>query len=111
MLSSDGGCSAKQWGRCGWAASGSSLWACPWWQKADDPKEMTAFLPFPRPSIDEATIAAVAGVLRSGWITSGPKVKELEAALSARCGGRPVRVLNSATAALELALRICRIGR
>ena len=72
---------------------------------------MTDFLPFTRPSIDEATIAAVADVLRSGWITSGPKVKELEAALSARCGGRPVRVLNSATAALELALRICKIGR
>ncbi|MGH8540036.1 MAG: DegT/DnrJ/EryC1/StrS family aminotransferase, partial [Stenotrophobium sp.] len=56
------------------------------------------------------TIAAVGDVLRSGWITSGPKVKEFEAALSARYGGRPVRVLNSATAALELALRLCRIG-
>jgi dTDP-4-amino-4,6-dideoxygalactose transaminase len=67
-------------------------------------------LPFTRPSIDEDTIAAVAEVLRSGWITSGPKVKELEAALSARYGGRPVRVLNSATAALELALRLCKIG-
>ena len=68
------------------------------------------FLPFTRPSIDEETIAAVGEVLRSGWITSGPKVKELEAALSARYGGRPVRVLNSATAALELALRLCKIG-
>ena len=68
------------------------------------------FLPFTRPSIDEDTIAAVGEVLRSGWITSGPKVKELEAALSARYGGRPVRVLNSATAALELALRLCKIG-
>jgi dTDP-4-amino-4,6-dideoxygalactose transaminase len=36
-----------------------------------------AFLPFTRPSIDEETIAGVADVLRSGWITSGPKVKEL----------------------------------
>ncbi|MGH8457398.1 MAG: DegT/DnrJ/EryC1/StrS family aminotransferase, partial [Stenotrophobium sp.] len=69
-----------------------------------------SFLPFTRPSIDEATIAAVGDVLRSGWITSGPKVKEFEAALSDRYGGRPVRVLNSATAALELALRLCRIG-
>ncbi|TXH04349.1 MAG: DegT/DnrJ/EryC1/StrS aminotransferase family protein [Nevskiaceae bacterium] len=68
------------------------------------------FLPFTRPSIDEETIAAVGEVLRSGWITSGPKVKELEAALSARYGGRPVRVLNSATAALELALRLCKVG-
>ena len=33
------------------------------------------FLPFTRPSIDEETIASVAEVLRSGWITSGPKVQ------------------------------------
>ncbi len=71
---------------------------------------MSSFLPFTRPSIDEETITAVGDVLRSGWITSGPKVKELEAMLSARYGGRPVRVLNSATAALELALRLCKIG-
>ncbi|HEX5343196.1 MAG TPA: DegT/DnrJ/EryC1/StrS aminotransferase family protein, partial [Duganella sp.] len=32
------------------------------------------FLPFSRPTIDEATITAVGDVLRSGWITSGPKV-------------------------------------
>jgi dTDP-4-amino-4,6-dideoxygalactose transaminase len=68
------------------------------------------FLPFTRPSIDEAEIRAVGEVLRSGWITSGPKVREFEAALSKRYGGRPVRVLNSATAALELALRLCKIG-
>lgn len=69
-----------------------------------------SFLPFTKPSLDEATIQAVTDVLRSGWITSGPKVKELEAALSTRYGGRPVRVLNSATAAMELALRLCKIG-
>jgi dTDP-4-amino-4,6-dideoxygalactose transaminase len=68
------------------------------------------FLPFTRPSIDEETIAAVADVLRSGWITSGPKVKQLEAEVSARCGGRPVRVLNSGTAALELGLRLAGVG-
>jgi dTDP-4-amino-4,6-dideoxygalactose transaminase len=67
------------------------------------------FLPFTRPTIDEATIAAVAEVLRSGWITSGPKVKEFEAALMQRYR-RPVRVLNSATAALELALKLCKVG-
>lgn len=69
-----------------------------------------AFLPFTRPTIDEATIAGVAEVLRSGWITSGPQVKALEAALSRHCGGRPVRTLNSGTAALELALRLAGIG-
>jgi len=71
---------------------------------------MADFLPFTRPSIDEATIADVANVLRSGWITTGPKAKELEAALSTRFGGRPVRLVNSGTATLELALKLCDIG-
>lgn len=64
------------------------------------------FLPFTRPEIDEETIAGVADVLRSGWITSGPQVKAFEAALSAYFGGRPVRALVSGTGALELALEI-----
>lgn len=68
------------------------------------------YLPFTRPSIDEATIAAVADVLRSGWLTTGPKCRELESRLSARYGDRPVRLVNSATAALEFALRIAGIG-
>ncbi|QHJ00332.1 DegT/DnrJ/EryC1/StrS aminotransferase family protein [Xylophilus rhododendri] len=68
------------------------------------------FLPFTRPSIDELTIAEVGEVLRSGWITTGPRCAALEAALSERFGGRPVRLVNSATAALELALRLCGIG-
>ena len=68
------------------------------------------FLPFTRPSIDEETIAEVAEVLRSGWITSGPKVQAFEAALSAYCGGRPVRAFNSGTATLEVALRLARVG-
>ena len=67
-------------------------------------------LPFSRPSIDEATIAQVADVLRSGWITSGPKVKAFEAALSQYCGGRPVRTFNSGTCTMEIALRIAGIG-
>ncbi|MFO1324893.1 MAG: DegT/DnrJ/EryC1/StrS aminotransferase family protein [Burkholderiales bacterium] len=69
-----------------------------------------AYLPFARPGLDDAAIAAVADVLRSGWITSGPKVKAFEAALSATVGGRPVRVVSSATAALEIALQVCGIG-
>ena len=68
------------------------------------------YLPFTRPSIDEATIAGVAEVLRSGWITSGPKVKDFEAALSDYFGGRPVRTLNSATGGMEVALQLCGIG-
>lgn len=68
------------------------------------------FLPMTRPTIDEETIAGVAEVLRSGWITSGPKVKELEAKLSEYCGGRPVRAFNSGTCTMEIALRIAGIG-
>ncbi len=64
------------------------------------------FLPFTRPAIDEATIAAVGDVLRSGWITSGPKVREFEAQLSALFGGRPVRALSSATGGMEIALAL-----
>ena len=67
-------------------------------------------LPFTRPDIDEETIVAVGDVLRSGWLTSGPKCRELEAALSSRAGGRPVRLASSATAALEFALRIAGVG-
>ena len=69
-----------------------------------------SFLPFTRPSIDEDTIAGVAEVLRSGWITSGPRVKEFEAELSRFCGGRPVRCLNSGTAALEIGLRLAGVA-
>ena len=71
---------------------------------------MTDFLPFTRPDLDEAAISAVVGVLRSGWLASGPKVLEFEAALSAYLSDRPVRVLNHATAGLEIALRVCGIG-
>jgi len=68
------------------------------------------FLPFSKPTIDEATIASVADTLRSGWITSGPKVQEFEKQLSAYFGGRPVRTFNSGTCTMEIALRIAGIG-
>ncbi len=71
---------------------------------------MNDFLPFSRPTIDEATIASVAEVLRSGWITSGPKVLEFEKRLSEYFGGRPVRTFNSGTCTMEIALRIAGIG-
>lgn len=68
------------------------------------------FLPFTKPTMDEETISAVADVLRSGWLTSGPNVKELESKLSAYFGGRPVRTFNSGTCTMEIALRIAGIG-
>ena len=74
------------------------------------PSSPLPFLPMTRPTIDEATIAGVADVLRSGWITSGPNVKALEAKLSEYCGGRPVRAFNSGTCTMEIALRIAGVG-
>jgi dTDP-4-amino-4,6-dideoxygalactose transaminase len=68
-------------------------------------------LPFTRPSISEEEINAVVEVLKSGWITTGPKVAELEKALSDYIGAHlPVRLFNSATAALEDILLACDIG-
>ncbi len=69
-----------------------------------------SFLPLTRPTLDDETIAGVAEVLRSGWITSGPRVKEFEARLSDHCGGRPVRAFNSGTCTMEIALRIAGVG-
>ena len=68
------------------------------------------FLPFTKPDIDEATIAGVGEVLRSGWITSGPQVKAFEAALSGLLGGRTVRCFSSGTATLEVGLRLADVG-
>jgi dTDP-4-amino-4,6-dideoxygalactose transaminase len=67
-------------------------------------------LPFARPSLDEETIQGVVEVLRSGWLASGPNVKAFEGALSAYLGGRPVRTMTSATAAMEMALLAAGIG-
>ena len=69
------------------------------------------FLPFTRPTMDEATIADVTGVLRSGWLTSnGPKVQAFESILSDYFSGRPVRTFNSGTCTMEIALRLAGIG-
>ncbi len=70
-----------------------------------------AFLPFTRPSIDDETLAGVVDVLRSGWITSGPRVAELEEALASRFGpARRVLCYAHATGALEESLRAIGVG-
>ena len=71
---------------------------------------MPVMLPFARPTIDAETISAVADVLASGWITSGPKMLEFEAELSRLFEGRLVRALANGTATLEVALRVAGIG-
>ena len=68
------------------------------------------YLPFARPTLDEAMIAAVADTLRSRWIATGPRVAAFEKALSDYVGGRPVRTLTSATAAMEVALELLGVG-
>jgi dTDP-4-amino-4,6-dideoxygalactose transaminase len=68
------------------------------------------FIPFTKPTIDEATISAVTDVLRSGWITSGPKVLEFEKALGEYFGGATVRCFANGTSTMKIALQVAGIG-
>ena len=67
-------------------------------------------IPFSPPDISELEINEVAEALRSGWITTGPRTKELEKRLAEYCHTSKVVCLNSATAAEELNFRVCGIG-
>lgn len=62
-------------------------------------------IPFSPPHIDDKIIAEVTEALKSGWITTGPRTKQLEKNLTAYCGNKSTVCLNSATAGLELVLR------
>ena len=69
------------------------------------------FLPFARPDIGDAEIAAVTAALRSGWVTTGPMARKFEAAFTDYLGGGLHSVaVNSATAGLHLALEALGIG-
>ena len=70
------------------------------------------FLPFARPDIGPAEIAAVTEALRSGWVTTGPKTKEFEQKFVDYLGGQGLEgiAVNSATAGLHLALEALGIG-
>ena len=61
-------------------------------------------IPFSRPTIDELEIDEVVDSLRSGWITSGPKVERFEAMFRERLGVEHAVAVNSATAGLHLAI-------
>ena len=65
---------------------------------------------FSPPDITEREIAEVVDTLRSGWITTGPKTKKFENEIAEYCGTKKSVALNSATAAMELALRLFDIG-
>ena len=67
-------------------------------------------IPFSPPDISEAEIQEVASALRSGWITTGPKTKELERQVAAFCGVNRAVCLNSQTACAEMALRVLGVG-
>jgi dTDP-4-amino-4,6-dideoxygalactose transaminase len=67
-------------------------------------------IPFSPPDMSEAEISQVAEALRSGWITTGPKTKEFEKQIAAYVGTNKAVCLNSATAAMEMALRLIGVG-
>ena len=68
------------------------------------------FLPFSRPSISDDEIAAVTAVLRSGWITTGPKCQALEDTFCATYGARHAIAVASATAGMHVTLMALGIG-
>ncbi len=70
----------------------------------------TRKIPFSPPDISEAEIAEVCKVIRSGWITTGPRTKEFEKLIALYCGTQQAVCLNSATACMELILRILGVG-
>ncbi|MCR6651810.1 MAG: DegT/DnrJ/EryC1/StrS family aminotransferase [Cellvibrionaceae bacterium] len=71
-----------------------------------------SFLPFALPEIGEEEIAEVVDALRSGWVTTGPKVRKFEEAFTAFLGDSSLQsiAINSATAGLHLALEALGIG-
>lgn len=73
-------------------------------------KENNRVVKFSPPDISEREIELVAEALRSGWITTGPKTKLFENEISKYCNTKKTVCLNSATAALELTLRVLGVG-
>ncbi|WP_113626607.1 UDP-4-amino-4-deoxy-L-arabinose aminotransferase [Pectobacterium peruviense] len=71
---------------------------------------MTDFLPFSRPTMGDEEIAAVAEVLRSGWITTGPKCQQLEQAFCQQVGARQAISVSSATGGMHVTLMALGIG-
>jgi perosamine synthetase len=72
--------------------------------------EMTRILPYGHQAVDAADIAAVSAVLQSDFLTCGPAVDEFERRFSERVDAKYAVAVNSATAALHLAMRVAKIG-
>src|SRR6516162_6185139 len=66
-------------------------------------------IPFFRPSVGENEIEEVVATLRSGWLTTGPRVKQFEREFAAAVGARHAVAVNSCTAALHLALEALKL--
>lgn len=67
-------------------------------------------IPFSPPRIDDATITAVTEVLKSGWITTGPKTKQFEKDITAYCGNKATVCVNSWTMGMQVLLHWWGIG-
>ena len=67
-------------------------------------------VPFSPPDMSEAEVQEVSEALRSGWITTGPRTKELERLIAEYCHTDKAVCLNSATACMELILRVLGVG-
>jgi len=75
------------------------------------PERSPCQVPFFRPELTDAEEAAVIDVLRSGWLTTGPRVRQFEAEFAEAVGARHAIAVNSATAALHLAAEALRLAR
>src|SRR5262245_55998360 len=75
------------------------------------PRSKRGFIPFNIPCTDGAEIGQVSGSIRSGWLTTGPKVALLEEKIRTLVGARHAIAVNSCTAALHLALAAAGVKR
>lgn len=71
---------------------------------------MNRSIPFSPPDMTDAEIDEVVAAIKSGWITTGPKTKQFEREIAEYCGTGKAVCLNSATACLEMTLRILGVG-
>lgn len=69
-----------------------------------------AFLPYCRPFVDRRETSALTASLENGWLTTGPKVAEFEAAFARACGVKHAVALNSCTAAIHIGLAALGVG-
>ena len=69
-----------------------------------------SFLPFALPDLDETELAQIKEVLESGWLTTGPKTVQFEAAFAEAVGATQAVAVNSCTAAMHLALEAISLG-